>query len=328
MLRLSIIIPVYNVEQYISKCIESVINSTFQDYELILVDDGSTDESGEICDVYAAKDNRIKVIHQENGGVSYARNIGMNNSSADWITFIDSDDYVSPTYIERLFEAVEAYPEADYIHAGCTLFGDNHETSIEYEYENLYSADKNILFSEFRGLPFAKLFRKEIIIKYHIVFDEHLKAQEDLLFNLDYIIHVNAYVFMSMYEYYHRTDNMSSIMHTSYRVSYDYALCAAAHFYDGVNDFIQKYSVIPCCAAKRQNHVADALSFAIFTLYLSRDFSFRERLLHIRRDFSRGQISYLQYCSGKRNRLLFAILRLGQCYLFNIVMSILYSRRK
>lgn len=107
---ISIIIPVYKVESYIRRCIDSVLNQTLTDFELILVDDGSPDNCGNICDEYAEKDNRVHVIHKENGGLSDARNAGIewvvNYSVSEWITFVDSDDWVHPKYLEVLYTAV------------------------------------------------------------------------------------------------------------------------------------------------------------------------------------------------------------------------------
>ena len=100
--KVSVIIPVYNVEQYLNRCIDSVLNQTYKDFEIILVDDGSTDKSGEICDVYAEKDSRITVIHKENGGLSDARNFGIDAARGDFLTFLDSDDYFHPEYLEIL----------------------------------------------------------------------------------------------------------------------------------------------------------------------------------------------------------------------------------
>ena len=91
-MKISIIVPVYKVEKYIDKCIKSIIDQTYENIELILVDDGSPDNCGKICDEYAAKDSRIKVIHKENGGLSSARNIGIENSIGDYIMFFDSDE--------------------------------------------------------------------------------------------------------------------------------------------------------------------------------------------------------------------------------------------
>lgn len=108
-MTVSIVIPVYNVEKYLNKCINTVINQSFKDLEILLVDDGSTDNSGKICDEFALTDNRIKVIHKANGGLSDARNVGIENATSEWITFIDSDDYVSEDYVEYLFQLVNQY---------------------------------------------------------------------------------------------------------------------------------------------------------------------------------------------------------------------------
>lgn len=103
MYKISIIVPVYNVERYLSKCISSILEQSFTDFELILVDDGSKDNSGKICDEYKGKDSRIKVVHQENKGLSAARNIGIEISEGEYITFIDSDDFIHPNMIEILY---------------------------------------------------------------------------------------------------------------------------------------------------------------------------------------------------------------------------------
>ena len=92
--KLSIIVPVYKVEQYINKCIDSILNQTFTDFELILVDDGSPDNCGKICDEYAQKDERVRVIHKENGGVSSARNLGIDEAKGEYVSFIDPDDWI------------------------------------------------------------------------------------------------------------------------------------------------------------------------------------------------------------------------------------------
>ena len=106
---ISVIIPVYNTEKYLSKCIDSFINQTYKNLELILIDDGSTDSSPEICDKYKLKDKRIKVIHKKNGGLSDARNIGIKEATANLITFYDSDDFVEKDYIEYLYSLKMKY---------------------------------------------------------------------------------------------------------------------------------------------------------------------------------------------------------------------------
>ena len=105
----SVIIPVYNVEKYLEKCIDSVLNQTYNNIEIILVDDGSTDNCGTICDEYSKKDDRIKVIHKENGGLSDARNAGIEIATGKFLTFIDSDDFIEDNYIELLYNTLEDY---------------------------------------------------------------------------------------------------------------------------------------------------------------------------------------------------------------------------
>ena len=106
---ISIIIPAYNVEKYISKCLESIIKQTYSNIEIILVDDGSTDKTSEICDEYEKKDDRIKVIHTENRGVSEARNKGLENVKGNWITFVDSDDWIEEDFCEVLLKKIKDY---------------------------------------------------------------------------------------------------------------------------------------------------------------------------------------------------------------------------
>lgn len=103
-MKISVIVPIYNVETYLGKCLNSILEQTFTDYELILVDDGSTDSSGDIADEYALKDDRISVIHKKNGGLSDARNHGIDKANGEYVCFIDSDDWIEKTYLEELHE--------------------------------------------------------------------------------------------------------------------------------------------------------------------------------------------------------------------------------
>ena len=114
---ISIIVPVYKVEPYLRKCVESIINQTYTNLEIILVDDGSPDNCGTICDEYALKDSRIKVIHKENGGLSDARNAGLDIATGDYIGFVDSDDWIEPQMYQRLYELIQKY-DADMAFGG------------------------------------------------------------------------------------------------------------------------------------------------------------------------------------------------------------------
>ena len=104
---ISVIIPVYKVERYLPRCIDSILSQTYKNIELLLIDDGSPDSSGDICDEYAEKDPRVRMFHKENGGVSSARNLGLDEAKGDYIGFVDSDDYIAPGMYEKLVELIE-----------------------------------------------------------------------------------------------------------------------------------------------------------------------------------------------------------------------------
>lgn len=133
--KISIIVPVYNVEKYVCRCIDSILNQSYQDYELIIINDGSVDKSGEICEYYRQLDKRINVRHQENKGLSAARNAGLDIAQGDYITFIDSDDYVYPEYLEKLLKAVEKN-KADIGICGNIRFSNNIDPKVIKNYED------------------------------------------------------------------------------------------------------------------------------------------------------------------------------------------------
>ena len=119
--KVAIIVPVYNVEKYLQRCIESILTQTETDFELLLIDDGSKDKSGLICDEYAQKDERVNVIHKENGGVSSARNLGIEKANGEWICFIDADDYVRQDFLSNIQQYL--FGDVDIVHWG--FFYDN-----------------------------------------------------------------------------------------------------------------------------------------------------------------------------------------------------------
>lgn len=130
--KITVIVPVYKVEPYLHRCVDSILAQTYTDFELILVDDGSPDNCPAICEAYAAKDNRIRVIHQENGGLSAARNTGLDAAKGEYIAFVDSDDVVCETYLERLLQAMLA-AQADIAVCDMVIFADGEEPKAEEE---------------------------------------------------------------------------------------------------------------------------------------------------------------------------------------------------
>lgn len=157
----SVIVPVYKVEKYLAECIESVLAQTFKDFELILVDDGSPDNSGKICDDYAARDSRIRVFHKENGGVSSARNLGLDKARGEWITFVDSDDKLFPNALEALIKIGKKDNSIDLVEGNISRteksFQEKQKIKIRYTKTENYILKIGVTFNT--G-PYAKLIRR------------------------------------------------------------------------------------------------------------------------------------------------------------------------
>lgn len=138
-MKISVIVPVYNVENYIRRCVESILQQKYQEFELLLIDDGSKDSSGYICDEYEKRDERIRVIHKENGGLSDARNVGIFAATGEFVTYIDSDDYVSDEYLTTLLQ-VQQEGDYDIVCASFTFFSDENDDI----FKNTSSGEKTI----------------------------------------------------------------------------------------------------------------------------------------------------------------------------------------
>ncbi|WP_321995065.1 glycosyltransferase family 2 protein [Clostridium butyricum] len=161
--KISIIIPVYNVEKYLARCLESIVNQTYKNIEIIVIDDGSTDESGRICDEFAKKDNRIIVIHKKNGGVSEARNAGLGVCHGEYIGFVDPDDYIEPNMYSIMVNSSKE-KSADIVVCGYKVFGDRVEECI-FENREYKTDEAMCLLLKNRYMPsflWNKLFKSEL----------------------------------------------------------------------------------------------------------------------------------------------------------------------
>lgn len=204
--KISVIIPAYNVEKTIVKCMDSLLSQSFKDFELIIINDGSKDKTREICEAYAFKDSRIHVITTENGGVSMARNKGLQACKGEFIVFADSDDYVSENYLSSLLEDY-IKTSADLIIHGFNTIGFDYEVAKEMSPRVVSITDFNALFNEYKlhktGFLFGKLFKSAIIKEKRLSFDQDIILYEDAVFIFSYLEHCKEVYFNNRKEYFY-----------------------------------------------------------------------------------------------------------------------------
>lgn len=206
-IKISIIMPVYNVEEFVGKTIESVLGQTLKEIEFFAIDDGSPDNSGKICDEYALKDSRLKVIHKKNGGAPEARNVAIDIAKGKYLYFIDSDDWIEEDYLENMYKLAESN-NADAVITGFYMEYYQNEKYVTYSTEcddNVYSKEdfrKNAykyLNNSLLSLPWNKLYKSERIIKDNIRFPK--TKWDDHHFNMDFFMNNGIVVTSSMKKY-------------------------------------------------------------------------------------------------------------------------------
>lgn len=206
--KVSVIVPVYKVEKYLPECIDSILAQTFTDFELILVDDGSPDNSGKICDDYATRDPRIRVFHKENGGVSSARNFGIKNSKGEWIVFVDSDDFVGESYLSHLLQGSLG---GDLVVAGWVQYNRNRKiVNIRKFFNSILTVEKGVVAKGDICCGIAsKLFDGSVCRSKRVLFDETLAKSEDALFTLRYLEYAKRVLLNPNFEDYHYNERGS-----------------------------------------------------------------------------------------------------------------------
>lgn len=219
---ISIIVPIYKVESYIEKCIDSILNQTFTDFELILVDDGSPDRCPQICDEYAKKDGRIKVLHKENGGLSDARNAGIEIATGKYIAFVDSDDYVAPDMYEKLYKLIESN-DCDMAICRAVIVKEQEEPVYE-DAESVQvmdgdTANYQMIYKRLFGVnAWNKLYKRELFN--NIRFPKGL-LYEDMATAYAFIGECNKIVYSPMKKYAYMQRSGSIMNLTGYMVSSD-----------------------------------------------------------------------------------------------------------
>lgn len=244
----TVIIPVFNTMEYLDTCVESILVQTYRPIEIILVDDGSTDGSGQLCDSLAKQNAGIRVIHQKNGGSSRARNAGLDIARGKYVSFIDSDDYVHPSFIRSLVDGMET--------AGCLLAEvrrmvvtedsqalPNPDGVGEYELVDFKEAVRLLLEEKIRSQIINKLYDGETICQYHLRFDERLTYLEDLDFNLQYLMYHDGKIALNRSVLYFYRDRAGSLTRNGL-LEFDGSLLNAFRYLS------EKYRKDPECPAE------------------------------------------------------------------------------
>lgn len=277
---ISIIVPVYNARRHIKKCISSILAQTMNDFELIIINDGSTDDSLYICKTFARIDKRIRIIDKENEGVSSARNIGIKAAKGDWITFIDADDYVDANYLECLYKHND-YTENILIIQGLKQVSNSRTAkNVEFTNETLTGKDIEKAFDSLRifeyGYTVAKLYNNRIIQQKNIRFDNEISYSEDLIFMLEYILHCNSIKFIEGTGYHYMSDASNlSLRYNSFKSEYKLFEC----YIKLISDIARRFSFkIPDKTLRNGGLI---LMRCLYAMYINR-YNKKERIIYIK----------------------------------------------
>ena len=222
MTQVSIIVPIYNIpEEYLEKCFFSIQSQTWRDFECIFVDDGSTNNARNICDIYTKEDERFKYVYQTNQGVSSARNLGIKRAVGKWIMFVDPDDYLEENIVEKLLLSTDE--KCDIVICSCSVLVDEKKEKCSFfGSDQCFETEKTLLFAQLMdqkigqntaliytaiGVPWAKLYRKSFLNNYNLLFDCELRRMQDNIFNM-YAFHfarkinyINERLYVYRYEH-------------------------------------------------------------------------------------------------------------------------------
>lgn len=213
----SVIIPIYNASKYLNDCLQSLLSQSYKQLEVIMVNDGSTDNSEQICKEYCKADNRFIIYNKQNGGVSAARNYGIEKANGEWILFVDSDDYVNSCFIETYIKAIDKLGQDSFIFQGFIKESNGaSQTNIlpeKYFNKNEKDAAINYLHIDNNAFGFcwAKIYNTNIIKHNKLHFDTNLSMSEDLIFTLDYLSVCNSISVMECANYHYRCDIPNSL---------------------------------------------------------------------------------------------------------------------
>lgn len=301
---ISVIVPVYNAEKTINRCVDSIINQEFEDYELILVNDGSADNSGKICKEYAQKNFQIKYIEKENGGVSSARNLGIEKAEGKYIAFVDSDDYVSNDYFDSIYGSVKDF-DWDYV---IFSYYNHRKSQIDLrQKKNFETVQKDMVFKTIENLicnksinsPCARIYKSEIVKKNAVDFTAGASVAEDRAFNIKYSMNINSLKISDRAVYHVCLDKEDSLSRSKVRKNLQ-------------NDFYLTQQDIDMALSeskledKYKNNIVTAMNFCSYRSVYSNakrnrqaEISSKERIKQIKADCKRINEQKLSYPNTK-----------------------------
>lgn len=343
-LKVSVIVPIYNVGLFLDKCVESITSQSYSNLEIILVNDESKDNSLEICRNWEKRDDRIIVIDQKNQGVSVARNAGIARCTGDWICFVDGDDWLEADCIGKMLELVKEGTDVlitDYFvdtasscwHESFFTLPD-HEFTEDEKIELIKNCFLKTSFSNKKavtavGVPWAKLFNVAFLKEKGITFDKKLRKMQDALFNIEVFQQCNGIIFRSIPTYHYRQNN-ESVCHKPNPNYRKIAACVIEAF----NEFIEKYNyqkeLLPVCEARRFMFAFESIKF-IYILD-NTNMSIHKKLTGVREmfrnlKFTSKDIKDMRQYLGKAHRIALALYRV-KAYSLMYFMSYVYFKIK
>lgn len=294
--KVSIIVPVYNAEKWLSRCIQSIIDQTYKNLEIILVNDGSSDNSLQICNKYSTLDNRIKIIDKRNGGASSARNAGLDACSGEWVCFADADDYVGENYVKDM---VLNIADVDIAIEGLTILSNGFYKEIVPEFDGVIdiSEDLTILLNNLNIFRFcgsyAKLFRVKLLKKYKIQFSKDIICAEDYDFLIRYLSISNSVRLQKIVNGYYYDSHAGSVSTRIY--SYDKELSGLKQLYNSIHSFCSRYRIQKTKIPQFRNIISYYVYRVIMSLYQGHENNRNDRIHNIKSIPSYLMSYYVKY---------------------------------
>lgn len=335
--KISVIVPVYRVEEYLESCIHSILGQSFTDFEVILIDDGSPDRSGAICDEFARRDDRVIVVHKENEGVSIARNTGIEIARGEYITFVDSDDMLDENFLSEAISEIHKFSADMYISGLVMEMWTNGAISNTVKYgvglSRSYSVkelleDMDITYPQICICgPWCKLYKRTMIMEFGIRFSEQLDYGEDTCFNLDVLERCDSVYFSQSCFYHYRRMNENSLFSKFHRDTYE----VHQFVYSKMRNLMERCECEKSAMQRFEGVYFSLLVGGIHEYYRhSNRTSKSGRLAQIIKVAKDPDVKRTRFenIGGMRNKVIFALMKLRMFYLVMLAFEARYYSRK